>query len=178
MSTNKQVSRMRLANTLVAVMVLAYLPGFGQASGNDKASQITETAPIPPQILAAKKIFIANDPGPNSEMAVKGNPDRAYTDFYFAMKAWGYYEVVGSPSDADLIFEIRLMSGRDVPTQFRLTMRDPKTNVLVWRLYQPIKLGLLPGNQEKNFDLVAAPQLITKIATLINAPPYPLAPQK
>lgn len=52
-------------------------------SAAQKAASVP-TAPVPPQILAAKKIFIVNAGG--DEMAEKypmftGGPDRAYNEF-------------------------------------------------------------------------------------------------
>src|SRR5438445_7063479 len=52
-------------------------------------------APIPEQILAAKKVFVANAGGedPSSDDPLfSGGPDRAYNQFYAAMKTWGRYE--------------------------------------------------------------------------------------
>jgi hypothetical protein len=68
-------------------------------------------APIPAQILTAKKVFIANGGGDESRYDTawfSGGPDRAYNQFYAAMKTWGRYELVAAPGDADLVFEIRL----------------------------------------------------------------------
>src|SRR5271170_621963 len=67
-------------------------------------------APVPPQILAAKKAFIANAGGDqmaNNYPRFSGSPDRAYNEFYAAMKSWGRFEIVGSPAEADLLFEVR-----------------------------------------------------------------------
>src|SRR5258708_38034840 len=68
-------------------------------------------APIPSQISAAKRVFVANAGGeqpPSDGQQFSGDSDRAYNQFYAAMKTWGKYELVGAPADADLWFEIRL----------------------------------------------------------------------
>jgi hypothetical protein len=72
-------------------------------------SKTVPPAPVPPQILAAKKIFIANAGGeqPSEESQYSGDADRSYNQFYAAMKTWGRYELVSSPAEADLWFEIR-----------------------------------------------------------------------
>ena len=46
-------------------------------------------APIPAQILTAKKVFIANGGGDESReegASYSGGPDRAYNEFYAAME--------------------------------------------------------------------------------------------
>jgi hypothetical protein len=121
-------------------------------------------APVPAQILAAKKIFIANAGG--DEMAeddpiFSGGPDRAYNQFYAAMKSWGRFEIVGSPAEADLLLEIRQevqtvslggkVGASDTPL-FGLTIRDAKTNTLLWGLHVHSKFGVGQGNSDRNFD--------------------------
>jgi hypothetical protein len=77
--------------------------------------------PIPPALLAAKTIFVSNagaDAGLFPEVfsggsglssePFSGDPDRAYTEFYTALKNTGDYTLVGDPFGADLILEIRL----------------------------------------------------------------------
>jgi hypothetical protein len=101
-------------------------------------------APIPSQILTAKKVFIANgggDESRNDDALFSGGPDRAYNEFYGAMKTWGRYELVGSPEDADLILEIRQAvvqfqqkrvlgesESAASDSQFRLVIREAKTH--------------------------------------------------
>ena len=67
-------------------------------------------APIPAQILAAKKLFVANAGGEapwKDNAQFNGGVDRSHSQFYGALKTWGRYELVGAPADADLLFEIR-----------------------------------------------------------------------
>ncbi|MGC2793613.1 MAG: hypothetical protein WA899_16430, partial [Candidatus Sulfotelmatobacter sp.] len=74
-------------------------------------SKETAPAPVPAQIAAAQKVFISNAGGASLETVIdetvfNGGPDRPYNQFYAAMKSWGRYEVVSTPADADLVFEI------------------------------------------------------------------------
>ena len=100
-------------------------------------------APIPRHIPAAKKVFIANGGGDESLFDTpqfSGGPDRLYNEFYSAMKAWGRYELVSTPSEANLVFEVRLtmtqilrpddfkVSGPSYDAQFRLTIQDVPTH--------------------------------------------------
>jgi hypothetical protein len=121
-------------------------------------------APLPSQILTAKKVFIANAGGGFDRKIWNGDPCRAYNQFYAAIKSWGHYEIVGSPAEADLVLQIGLSSspriGSDaiVPWfQARLEILDPKSNVLLWASdeFIPENPGfgmLLKKNRDKEFD--------------------------
>jgi hypothetical protein len=128
-------------------------------------------APIPAQILTAKKVFIANGGGDESReegASYSGGPDRAYNEFYAAMETWGRYELVSAPGDADLIFEIRLtvfqlqherVLGDDSPAfdpQFRIVIRDVKTRETLWGLTEHMQGAVLQSNRDKNFELAMA----------------------
>src|ERR1035441_8663261 len=65
-------------------------------------------APIPSQILTAKKVFISNAGGEYDAGIWSGGRERSYNEFYAAMKSWGRYELVSSPGDADLVFQVGL----------------------------------------------------------------------
>lgn len=59
----------------------------------------TPPAPVPRQILAAKKVFVVNAGGDELFDDPKfGGVDRTYNQFYAAMKAWGRYELVETPA--------------------------------------------------------------------------------
>jgi hypothetical protein len=124
--------------------------------------------PIPTQIAGAKKVFIANagenQPVPfNDVVLFSGGSERVYNEFYAGMKALGRYDLVGAPADADLLFEIELTSPRNhnepelfgtVPydAQFRLVIRDPKTNALLWALNEHVQWAILQSNRDNNFE--------------------------
>lgn len=122
----------------------------------------TAPAPVPPQIAAAQKVFISNAGGESFETVIdqtvfNGGPDRPYSEFYAAMKNWGKYEIVQSPSDADLILEISWTlsdTGLRLPVlgQIRLLMIDPKTHVTLWNLTEYVRGAVLLSNRDKNFD--------------------------
>src|SRR5947209_8149202 len=59
-------------------------------------------APIPVQIAAAKKVFIANLGGmPSRRYAYYSGPEeRLYNQLYAALKSWGHYQLAASPNDA------------------------------------------------------------------------------
>src|SRR5271156_6762936 len=69
-------------------------------------------APVSPLLLSAKKVFISNA-GADSGLfphPFTGDPDRAYNEFYADVVSWGRYQVVASPGEADLVFELQLMA--------------------------------------------------------------------
>jgi hypothetical protein len=147
--------------------MLSLLSGFVAAQ-----TKQLNAAPIPTQIQLAKKIFIANgggdDPGID-EPIFSGGVDRSYNQFYDAMKSAGRYELVGSPAEADLLFEIRFTVntsttkvfkgdsiGSTLDPQFRLEIRDPKTSAILWAFTEHVQWAILQGNRNKNFDQASA----------------------
>jgi hypothetical protein len=109
-------------------------------------------APLPAQIIAAKKVFVSNG-GEDQwlDFDPKHDPTLTYNEFYADMKSWGKYELVSSPADADVVFEIRLAS-RDATLQLRLLILDPKTHVALWPLNQVAKGANRDATARKNFD--------------------------
>ena len=92
---------------------------------------------------------MANGGGEN---LYKGGPDRAYNQFYAAIKGLGQYELTASPADADLVLAISQLVLRDgqnrvVRSELKLNILDPKTHVSLWSLSEPIerKIGVKTG---------------------------------
>jgi hypothetical protein len=150
-------------------------------------------APIPPPILTAKKVFIANGGGDQSLFDTpqySGGPDRLYNEFYAAMKSWGRYELVDTPAEADLVFEIRMIlvqfmrsdkpleyKGIEYDSQFHLTIRDARTRETLWGLTEHAQTALLQSNRDKNFEqaLAGIVSELQRIAGPPQAPPKPPA---
>jgi len=141
----------------VMVGILALAPILGAEQFKAPA-----TAPVPPQIAAARSVFIANGGGESLDTVIdqtvfNGGPDRPYNEFYAAMKGWEHYQIADSPASADLVFEISWNlsdTGLKLPVlgQLRLLVIDPKTNVTLWTLTEYVRGALLLGNRDKNFD--------------------------
>jgi hypothetical protein len=141
----------------MAVAMLGLVAGLSaqQAKG-------PEPAPVPPQIAAAKKVFISNAGGESFEgifdqTVFDGGPDRPYNQFYAALKDWGRFEIVSSPADADIVLEISWVltdTGLRLPVlgQLRLGIIDPRTHVKLWNLTEYVRGAILLGNRDKNFD--------------------------
>jgi hypothetical protein len=121
------------------------------------------SAPVPAQMLTAKKVFVVNAGADRGTFS--GDSERSYDGFYAAMKTWGHYQLVGAPSDADLLIEIRftvrpglVQDGRTMysDAQFRVVIRDPKTQTMLWAITEPVAKALMQENLEKNFDQALA----------------------
>lgn len=151
-----------------------------QGTGFAAEAKETPAAPIPAQILAAKKVFIANAGGDipwNENPLFSGGQDRAYNQFYAAMKTLGRYELTGAPGEADLLFEIQFVApplagyaagrpdslgGAPYDPQFRLVIRDPKRNALLWAVTEHAPWAMLQGNRDKNYDQALA-RIVTDV---------------
>ncbi len=149
---------------------------------------VTPAAPVPSQIISAKKVFISNAGGEELDPHVFFLPtitiNDAYNKFYAAVKSGGRFEPVLAPADADLILEIRFRyllaanadgaGGDSAGPHLRLDILDPRTNVLLWALSRQVVASAGPHSKEKreaNFD-----QAIAALAgdlTLLASQPAP-----
>jgi hypothetical protein len=147
-------SQIRCAMVAVAFMIVP-------AMGGQQTKEPAGGAPVPSQIGAAHKVFISNAGADvNAQAAFKraGDPEEAYNDFYMAMQSWGRYELVTTPADADLVFEIRFtspmyMNGNlaTYQPQFGLRVLDAKTHFLLWSLAEPVEGAFRKDTWLKNF---------------------------
>jgi hypothetical protein len=126
----------------------------------------TAAGPVPPAILAAKKIFVSNA-GSDSGLFPQpftGDPNRAYTEFYADLKATGSYDLVSDPADADLVLELQLnapegpsngskQNGASDPLpMLRVVVYDRKTHFVLWALTESIEVATLQKTHDRNFD--------------------------
>jgi|SRR5580658_4404959 hypothetical protein len=119
-------------------------------------------APVPSQIAAAHKVFISNAGADVAAQAVfkrAGEPEQAYNHFYMAIQSWGRYEIVTSPADADLVFEIRFTSPMYMngslavyQPQFGLRVLDAKTHFPLWSMEEPVEGAFRKDTWLKNFS--------------------------
>jgi hypothetical protein len=130
--------------------------------------------PVPPLLLNAKKIFISNG-GADSGLfphPFSGDPDRAYNEFYANIESWGRYQVVATPQEADLIFELQLTApngpsnankqngASDPLPMFRLVIYDRPTHYILWALTESIDPASLQKTHDHNFDDALATLLL------------------
>jgi hypothetical protein len=166
------VRLVKLQAIFVVLAILCVAPLWSAQRSKEAAP-----APVPPQIGAAQKVFISNAGGESFEAAIdqtvfNGGPDRSYNQFYAAMNGWGRYDLVTSPSDADLVLEISWVlsdTGLKLPVlgQLRLVVVDPKTHITLWNFAEYVRGAILLGNRDKNFD--QAMNTMTRLKNLVNA---------
>lgn len=133
-------------------------------------------APLPAEIVGAKKVFLSNGGGSNL----------AYDAFYSEMKQWGKYEIVGSPDEADLIVELayrverggtrvwsstntynnttQVHSAQIVDPQLVLTIYDAKTKTSLWSETDHRRLARRQKNREKE-TVNSAQRLVNDLKT-------------
>jgi hypothetical protein len=141
------------------------LLAFAFVSGEQlNAQQIRETAiaPVPAQIFTSKKVFISNagyDSTSRVAFKKEGDLNQPYNQFYSAVKNWGRYELVGTPADADLVFEIRftapLTFDEKTPIyepQLDLEILDVRTHFKLWSITAPVQGAFRKTTWEKNFS--------------------------
>ena len=160
----RNVTSPKLLLTLCSALFLAVEVG---AQGPPTPQSALQLAPVPPALLNAKTVFISNA-GADSGLfphPFSGDPDRPYNEFYAAVQSWGHYQVVGDPSDADVVFELHLVApnGPSTPNKqngasdplpmFRLTVFDRKTHFALWTLTESISFAYLQKTHDTNFEL-------------------------
>jgi len=170
------MTKTRLAMAFLAIaLILSPIPLLRAQT------TVAPAAPIPSQIIAAKKAFISNAGGLLDLNMVSGDTRRDYNQFYAAVHAWGRYELVAAPADADLVIQISIVYlprqvGAEVTPfpAFRVALLDPKTNIVLWVLdeYLVDKPGLgliLKKNRDKVFDQ-AIEKLVGDLKMLVTPP--------
>ncbi|HXM13828.1 MAG TPA: hypothetical protein VN933_01225 [Candidatus Eremiobacteraceae bacterium] len=122
------------------------------------AAQQTQSAapPIPSKILEAKKVFVSNAGIDAASPVVfeRTGPNEPYNQFYFAMQRWGRYELVSTPSDADLVLQLRLTSPlsscQTYEPQIAVTVLDSNAHFVLWTVTKRVKDARLKDNWDKN----------------------------
>jgi hypothetical protein len=144
-------------------------------------AKVVSAAPIPSQILMAKKVFISNAGGLFDLNIVSGDRMRVYNQFYAAILDWGRYVPVASPAEADLVMQIsivyipRQFGDQVVPfPSFRLALLDPKTNIALWVIDEFLVdkpgFGMIrEKNRDKAFDQ-AIDKLVDDLKALVAQP--------
>jgi hypothetical protein len=144
-----------IRSAVLCILALVSVVGLSFAASKDPAA-----APIPSQILSAKKIFIANG-GSSVETAETISPDLPYDEFYAGMRSLGRFELLSSPADADLVFEIRFVTvpptiyrgdGSRTRRQVELLLIDPHTRITLWTIYEQFDGAGMDSNKRKDLD--------------------------
>jgi len=108
------------------------------------------TGPVPASIAAAHNILLTTvDVSPNFPL----DPGQVYNNIYADLQSWGHYQLVSTPQQANLIFELREVAPRSEiygghgyvysahSPAFLLTIVDPKTQLALWTITSPVYLA-------------------------------------
>ena len=147
-----------LLKRLVAVVSLSMccaLPVCAQQQSSAAKGVNTLAAPVPTPLLNGKRAFISYELGDVTAFpsAYSGGPERAYNEFFAQMKAWGRYELVLDPSDADVVFAIRFVDspGLSFP-QIRVGISDGKTHVALWGFVEQVDPAFFKRHRDASFS--------------------------
>jgi hypothetical protein len=115
-------------------------------------------APPPPlaviaKVTAAKKIFVSNaGEDPEFIHEIPGGPNVTYDEFYAALKQWGYFQLVDSAAQADLIFQIK---GAEITEDTEHTGMGVKPDDYATTVYPALlNLSILDPSQHLVYKIV------------------------
>lgn len=167
---------MKMRSVVLSLCLAGFvLPGLAQAGSAPAAVSAKSPAlppgpvppgPVPPAIGAAKKVFLSTEgsDGGLFPHPFSGTESRAYDQLYAALQQWGRYELVGNPADADLVFDIELLSPKgpqgankvtgasDPLPEVRLAIYDRPTHYVLWSMTEQIEPANLQRTHDRNFD--------------------------
>ena len=112
-------------------------------------------APVPVQIVSGRKVFISNggsDVSSQYSFRLYGLPAQVYGPFYSAMQNWGHYELVATPGEADLVFQIKSSNTPTSYFQLEAAIFDARTHFLLWSVSEPVNIANRKATWAKNFN--------------------------
>ncbi len=155
-------NRQGVLRAMFAVAMVVMCGMAVNAATQDAGKPAVATAPMPTAIQTAKRVFLGNagvDSMSISTFRRSGDINQPYNWFYLAVKNWGRYELVGSPADADLVFEISfaapLVGTEKLLTAapyLRLEILDAKTHFLLWTIVEPVEGAFRKTTWDNNFN--------------------------
>jgi hypothetical protein len=120
---------------------------IGLGGVNHPPAPQSPAGPLPAKIASAHTVLLTNV-GISARLGL--DPNKLYNDIHSRMKQWGYYQLVSSPQDADLIFQLDEIDPRDGANvtaatdaynrapSFRIVILDAKTGIALWTVTSPI----------------------------------------
>ena len=158
---------MRIPKTACLIFVCHFL-----VLSSALAQQIF-VAPVPTEILAAKKIFVSNGGTDSFTPAERytGEAYRAYNQLYGALQKSARFQLVSTPSEADLVIEVSTQVAVKAQDRVRLTIFETKSHYVLWRLDSWVELSLRRATRDRNFE-----SAVTRLASdfeKLASPPQP-----
>ncbi|AEU38135.1 hypothetical protein [Granulicella mallensis] len=130
------------------------------------------------QIVSAHTVFLSNA---GSDPNFPIDPTTSYNDVSSALQSWGRFQLVNSPEQADLIFQLRGVAPITAVAEtsdnvysitspaFQLTLVDPRTNINLWTITSPVNLAG-EGRALERWTSISITNLISRIKVLSNEP--------
>jgi hypothetical protein len=168
---------MKLVSRTAVMMIFAFsaLPLFAF-----KKKEVPK-APLPPMIQSAKTAFITNG----------GGTPLAFDEFYSQIKLWNRFKLAPSPSEADIVIELKyfiedkgehtgstynsytkqtqVYSYDVTDPQLILNIYDSKTHDLLWSTTDHRRLARREKNREKE-TIISADRLVQELQERIALP--------
>lgn len=154
-----------------------------------------QKAPLPSQLLTAKKVFVSKGVGATA-FTVEGGFDLAFDAFYSDIRSWGRYVVTDKPEDADLIMEVSytaasggthvysstntytnqttVYSSQLLNLQLTLVVYDSHSKTELWSTSVAPGTARRKKNQEKEM-ITAGESLVTNLRNRMNISPQAAA---
>lgn len=173
-------ARLRIVPAFVSFLIF-----LGAADATAAFAQATTaSAPVPSIITSAKRVFISNAGGDSYESqsnfrlsAYSGGPNRFYDQFYAAMKDWGRFTLTDSPTEAEVVYEVRFstpvgnqssqaIGDFSYDPQLNLNLLEPRTRVILWSITEHIAPALTRSGADKNFDS-AVVRIVARVKGLV-----------
>ena len=158
---------MRIAKVVCLVFVCQLL-----CMSTARAQEVF-AAPVPSQILTAKKVFISNGGSQSFSMSERytGEAYRGYNQFYGALQKSARFQLVATPAEADLVLEIATRVPVAAPDHLQLTIYETKSHFVLWSMDSWIEVAARRATSDRNFD-IAVTRLASNFEKLA-APPQP-----
>jgi hypothetical protein len=136
--------------------------------------------PVPASIASAHNVLLTSV-GITPRLGL--DPNQLYNDIHQRLEQWGYYQLVSTPQQADLIFQLdeidprngaNITPGTDVYNRtpsFRIVILDAKTGIPLWTVTAPI---YLTGRKTyAHWMDISEEGLITRLKALAHQPVSP-----
>jgi hypothetical protein len=161
----------------VCLALFCVIPVYAQQRSSAAKGVNSLAAPVPTPLLNGKRAFISYELGDVTAFpsAYSGGPERAYSEFFTQMKAWGHFELVMDPNDADVVFAIRFVDSPGLPVpQIRVGISDAKTHVALWGFVEQVDPAFFKKHRDASFS-DSVQLLVGDVQALITPGATPLA---
>ncbi|MGP8268659.1 MAG: hypothetical protein ACLQLH_01200 [Terracidiphilus sp.] len=162
-----------------ALLLCCMMPICAQQKSSAAKGINNLAAPVPTPLLNGKRAFISYELGDVTDFpsAYSGGPERAYSEFFAQMQAWGRFQLVLDPQDADLVFAIRFVDSPGSLPQIRLGISDAKTHVALWGFVEQVDPAFFKKHRDASFS-GSVQLLVSDLQSLLGQDATPQAATK